>query len=399
MWPLALGLVAGHAGTAPHPIDLDMNLCWSSDSSAAAALRTPEAWCEKEGYERVMMADFPSTGSTWLRELLGYAAKAKGVPSPSCAVYESEHHEHCASRPGLYCEAGPGVCDGTLPKAALVKTHFPSNQNFNDLQLLNMSSCYQRLLVLVRQPLSLMNSNWHRGWPSDIGQLDCWTRWWAEQAQRLDPSKLLVVRYEDLCLETLPTLAKVLKFLGTPALTDQELTAALTDAPKCKYTKEDLGHMGTPLTAAEEYITETRYAKAWGYKAKQMPPAAAASEAAAARWEKMNGGKASFSALESKLRAIEAGTAAVAAGGTPLQADPGHAAQELAVVEARGALQQRLVQQQAQDAELWRRDAEAEARLQAVGSSSKQFATPHLVTAKELAVHAADAPQLRLGRA
>ena len=80
---------------------------------------------EHSAYRRVVLADYPSTGSSWLRALLSAVASQLGVPSPACSVYGSD--DECELEPqGLACPRGSGGC--TQPPAALVKTHFPAQE-------------------------------------------------------------------------------------------------------------------------------------------------------------------------------------------------------------------------------------------------------------------------------
>ena len=140
----------------------DDTKCWPAGHAF-----TRSDWCVGAGYKRIQMADFPTSGSSWLRLLLSYAATEAGKQSPSCAIYSNEAHLGCAQAEGLYCQnEAPGGCDGTMPASALVKTHFPAGgaPSFDKATVESQSSCFAKLVVLVREPLTLLRSNAKRGW-------------------------------------------------------------------------------------------------------------------------------------------------------------------------------------------------------------------------------------------
>lgn len=250
-------------------------VCASPTDHALAALKQPAAWCAGVGYERVVMADYPTSGSTWLRQLLSYVAAQVHQPSPSCAIFNDEQGKGCPESEGLYCrddrEGLDGACElggGTAaPPVALVKTHIPT------LGAVEPSMCFQRLLVLVREPLALQRANEARKqakaaagkpWPeTEPANLQCWSSWWESVVKTVPDA--LVVKYEDLCLATGETLAKVVAHLGMN-VSHRDTEAALAVAPKCRYSAADLEAQSKPAPG-DESLSESFAAvrDAWGY--------------------------------------------------------------------------------------------------------------------------------------
>lgn len=168
------------------------------------------------GFTKVILADYPSTGSTWLKKLLGAVSQEKVSGNPSCAIYP-EGKCMLNGTKGIYCD-----CDGFNPyqDAALVKTHFPSQEmlmhnDVNDWQY-QRSMDFDKLVHLVRHPVSAVMSNVHR-WPIPVivqaANMKDWGKWW-EKAKVEKGKPVMLLRYEDLCTNTSAKVHEVLQFIG-----------------------------------------------------------------------------------------------------------------------------------------------------------------------------------------
>ena len=185
------------------------------------------------------MADYPSTGSTWLKELLSHVANDLGLPSPACDIYDEgkSWKEEVGGVRTSCMDIGAG--NGTAPPSALVKTHYPSQgttpkEGINgpkDSQYLS-SMTFDRLLLLLRHPQSTRASNkkrWNANDKITSNTLGCWWLWWQRVAATLPAADILEVHYEELCLHTAREVARVLRFLGEgfAGVTDTEVEEAL----------------------------------------------------------------------------------------------------------------------------------------------------------------------------
>ena len=219
-------------------------------------------------HRRVQMADYPSTGSTYLASLLRMVTAHASMPSPVCSVYEHDL----------------GSCNRSS-SAVLVKSHFPSQEVLRGRPL-STSVQYNAtmhnldgLLVLLRDPLATLRSNVQR-WGGH-GRLNttehavferqlasgalvqrCWAAWWQRVCATLPARNVLVVRYEQLCTETVSTLLTILRFVGGiyAAVPRDAIARALAkerSASTCKYANDKQALAPTPRSAAEERLTKS----------------------------------------------------------------------------------------------------------------------------------------------
>lgn len=223
---------------------------------------------------RVAMTDYPSTGSTWLMELLRVASKHT-CSSPACSIY-TEDGGRCHPYKNIHCPCDWGEDQGAM----LFKTHFPaqeifSRSTFRDWQY-NISMRFDKMLLLVRHPVATIKSNLQRwGGDSDYlsGNLHCWGEWWNRARREAGHDRTTVVRYEDLCEHTSRTVYEVLQFLGgcygtiDPGYVRKQLEARPDLA--CIYTVGDLEAQTTAVTSEDRAVIRSLaplFAK-WGYKA------------------------------------------------------------------------------------------------------------------------------------
>jgi len=180
-------------------------------------------------YTRVILADFPSTGSTWMRNMLDTVCTSGfGLECgpPGCSVYddcnptnESEKHED------FWCPAGWHQEDGSV----LIKTHFPSAEfgEYQDSEVYAASTSFDKVVMMVRHPISLIDSMMYR-FSSTAGSnerlknetivaawnLACWGEWWRRVANNLGAGKVHIMRYEDLCFDAVNQLDQIAQFMG-----------------------------------------------------------------------------------------------------------------------------------------------------------------------------------------
>jgi hypothetical protein len=226
---------------------------------------------ESNGFTRVLLADYPSTGSTWLKQLLTAVATSEKMGSPSCAIY----NEGDCKLPGrVSCDCNDF---DTKRDAALIKTHFPAQELYNDQPLAdnqyNASMTYDRLIQLVRHPIASINSNldrWGGALRSQSENLQCWGQWWERVKDAVDDDKkVLVLRYEDLCMNTTAKVHEVLQHLGgnfaSISLQDVDTSLAARPDIACIHTK-DLQSQ-TQATPQSEFILKDlgELMGIWGY--------------------------------------------------------------------------------------------------------------------------------------
>lgn len=262
----------------------------SFDKTLASAQPTTEA-----NYTRVVMADYPSTGSSWLRHMLSELASRAGVANPTCSIYPeggcswyADDEQTTATRldckPSLrsYDERSGGEC--LMPPTALVKSHFPAQELQHGVAV---DSTYQfsrtmrldKLVLLARNPLDTLRSNRER-WGANVeDNLACWAAWWAPVASALAAQgKLLVLRYEELCEDTAGSLVALLKFLGSPydSWGEKDVEAMLSDNAELRCL-----HAGEAPTTPEDDYDAALYDKCWndafrGLNVTYEPPATGA---------------------------------------------------------------------------------------------------------------------------
>jgi hypothetical protein len=237
---------------------------------------------ESSNFTRVLLADYPSTGSTWLKQLLTAVATSKKMGSPSCAIY----NEGDCKLPGhVSCE-----CNNfdSRRDAALIKTHFPAQELYNSAPLADnqysSSMTYDRLVQLVRHPIASINSNidrWGGALHTQSKNLQCWGQWWERVKDAADDDKkVLVLRYEDLCINTTAKVHEVLQHLGGnfASISLQDVNTSLAARPDlaCIHT-EDLQSQ-TQATPQNEFILDDlgELMGVWGYstdkRTSEFPP-------------------------------------------------------------------------------------------------------------------------------
>lgn len=225
---------------------------------------------ELVSFARVVMADYPSSGSTWLKELLAVTATAEKAGNPSCAIYP----EGACQLSKAYCQ-----CDGFSPSqdAALIKSHYPAQELYNGVSLdseqYKATMGYDRLVHLVRHPVALIRSNVNRwgGSLSTMSQnLHCWGEWWERAKEKAGGPNVLVLRYEDICTNTTAKVHEVLQFLGgrfaSISLASVRATLAQRVDLDCLH-KNDL-YSQTQVTLETKSIIEDNkdLMARWGYR-------------------------------------------------------------------------------------------------------------------------------------
>jgi len=179
--------------------------------SAASAQKTGDVI-------RVVMADYPSTGSSWLKKLINVVARDAQHPcgEPACDIYNEAQCAHAEE--GLTCPCSWNAKDdGSL----FFKTHFPAQEIFRNMPLndaqYKKTMHFDKILYLLRHPVATMNSNADRwgGSPASMARtLECWGLWWERARASVGESQVHMLHYEDLCLDTPEILHGVLQFLG-----------------------------------------------------------------------------------------------------------------------------------------------------------------------------------------
>mgnify|MGYP006150681271 CR=1 FL=1 len=243
-----------------------------------------DAQTSNSTFARTMLADYPSTGSTWLLRLVNSVANATGTAPAGCAIY-GEYAVKVDE--DTYCP------DTNMSErgAALVKTHFPAQDQYRrkslaDSRQYGRSMRLDRLVVLLRHPLAAVRSNikrWRGSTSTQASNLECWANWWGRAARALPASSVHVLRYEDLCTDTAGEVARVIAFLGSPLAEQGTLPVIermLTETPSLACS-EHTDH-AAPYTAAEQSMLKrwTDRMQAWGYG---NASAATSSTAAAGR--------------------------------------------------------------------------------------------------------------------
>jgi len=232
---------------------------------------------------RVVMADFPSTGSTWLLKLVTAVTTDGGAcASPSCSVYGQEKigghanaYNCLVDKPGVYCPCGNRW---TPSQGALVfKTHFPvgplmKQQSFEG-PAYEASSQYVKMLLLVRHPIPTIKSNMQRwgGKASALSEnLRCWGKWWERGREAVGDTNVHLMRYEDLCLNTAQVLHDFLQFLGgcykEISLESVQSTLSRSKSLECYYT-HTLGKMSASVSFLDRQIIQKveDLMPLWGY--------------------------------------------------------------------------------------------------------------------------------------
>lgn len=200
----------------------------------------------QSSYTRVVMADYPTVGAGWVKNLVEAAFATSGVAgNPACSIYGGEGN--CTMSSDIHCR-----CNGFTSKqdVVLIKTHFPAQELYrhetcNDEQYANTLQ-FDKVLRVVRHPARIVEENADRfgGGVSQLAtNLVCYTSWWNRVAESLGSENVMVVRYEDLCQQTADTLFGVLQFFGGSASTisKEALDKLSRNATlSCEYSADDL---------------------------------------------------------------------------------------------------------------------------------------------------------------
>jgi len=229
---------------------------------------------KSRGFTRVLMADYPSTGSSWLKQLLTVVATSEGYGSPACAIYPEGDRKLPGDVSEVFCECADS---DVKPDAALIKTHYPAQELYNGESLAsgqyNASMGNDRILQLVRHPIASISSNvdrWGGNLQRQSGNLQCWGAWGERVKGAMDNKKnVLVLRYEDLCSNTAAKVHEVLQYLGgsfkSISLTSVEASLAACPDLACIH-KHDLERQ-TQVTSENEFILDDLQdlMTSWGY--------------------------------------------------------------------------------------------------------------------------------------
>jgi len=211
------------------------------------------------GIMRVAMADFPTTGSSFIRSLLQGVAHSVGLGSPNGDIYAT-HEQTVTSFEKVYTHPDWNSSMGST----VFKTHFPGNEYMNVIEdkspkslakipdRHNASMHFDKLLVMLRHPHATVRSNTDR-WEGKCYQdskciangLTCWANWWQSVISKVgQDSNIFYLRYEDLCLHTAQKLKEVFNFIGGAytSVTPDDIDKFFLDHPNklCRYTKHDL---------------------------------------------------------------------------------------------------------------------------------------------------------------
>lgn len=252
-----------------------------SAGSEVQQMPTESLATEETDLIKVVLADYPSTGSTWLKEMLSAISVAENAGNPSCSIYDE------GSCSPTYAKDIKCSCEGFFPwqSAALIKSHFPAQElymatSINSTQYLKTMD-FGKVLQLVRHPVAAVMSNVNR-WGGDVQRqsenLYCWGLWWErvkKTAGETGNGKVMVVRYEDLCLDTAQKMREILLFLGGKFATISlhKIEGTLSQHPElaCMRDANDLYDETQSSSSSAEKINalfaDNRLTESWGYPA------------------------------------------------------------------------------------------------------------------------------------
>lgn len=191
-------------------------------------------------FTHVMVPSFPSTGSTWLKELINGLSGAHDLgTSLTCDIYHEGKDMSLMSyeQQNLCCK---DEHSGDLG-AVSIKTHFPAQEQFHhspfeDSYQYSASMSFDKVLLLVRDPETTVASNNKRWGGSSIDSVYCWAAWWERVRVKMEtenPGNFQFLRYEDLCSDTVNTMMEVFDFMGVRVSRD-EVQARFAERPELK---------------------------------------------------------------------------------------------------------------------------------------------------------------------
>lgn len=243
------------------------------EGSEVFSLAASSSAADKVSFTRVVMADYPSTGSTWLRQMLSAISIAEKLGNPSCSIYPEGECKPDSTN-DIQCD-----CDGfdPQPDAVLFKSHYPAQELYHHGSLnssqYHATMGFDKILQLVRHPRDTVLSNIHR-WGGSLSKqsdnLHCWGLWWERAKEAAGDENVLVVRYEELCGSTAETMHDVCQFLGGrfAAIPLEEIEKTLGDRPdlaclRNSSNETSLAEIGSESTPALPDMSELLYR--WGY--------------------------------------------------------------------------------------------------------------------------------------
>lgn len=264
------------AANAARPSLDDVSIATSSSQcppgSEVFTLSTESRPTRRE-FTNVVLADYPSTGSSWLRVLLEKVSVSDGATTcgaPGCSIYKGEWESPCESN-NAHCPCSWSPASG----ARLVKDHYPAldlwqNASLNS-RVYEKTMDFDKVIHLLRHPVPTVTSNVRRfsGTPASQSEtLRCWGKWWERVKATAGSDKVHVLRYEDLCRDTVVEVEKVLQFLGGcySGISASSIQKTIQDNPdlECIH-KDELFDMAAGLHA-ETIINEVGdLMDIWGY--------------------------------------------------------------------------------------------------------------------------------------
>lgn len=205
--------------------------------------------------DRIVLATYPMTGSSWLQRLLGSSVRqVYNLPNPACTIYKEEDESLVEAFEDVYCDSDWSAIiarDTWRKGAALFKSYYPAQELLGEEPLedwqYNVSRGFDKIVLLVRHPVSTVAFNSERwGVAEASAALSCWAAWWRRAMDTVTLENVLVVRFEDLCLYVDREVERVLEFLGSAyaGVTRKHVRKALKQDPslRCTYSASDLRH-------------------------------------------------------------------------------------------------------------------------------------------------------------
>jgi len=252
------------------------NGCKSRDSANQLSLSLQpldKYGLRSRNISRVVMADFPTMGSSWLRMMMRRISWMVGLQSPIGAVYPEEPFTKQSAFEKVYVDKGWNSSMGSV----VFKTHWPADVDLEGprlpqkiKELHDATMHFDKAIVMLRHPHALVKSNFRR-WDKKCYQslsciakgLDCWASWWEHALSgKRELGQVHFVRYEDLCVNPVPEIKRVFDFLGAPYddistnQIAQYFEGNYTDWRECVYSPKQLHNQATAFNIGSDHITE-----------------------------------------------------------------------------------------------------------------------------------------------
>eukprot|EP01084_Bolivina_argentea_P072079 130913_1 len=173
-------------------------------------------------FMHIIAPSFYSSGSSWFRSLLNELS-GNGI---GCDIYhETKINLSKYKHQNLWCPNNAATAEDF--GAVTIKTHFPHiDGDKNGTQFIHSdqhkaSMSFDKVLVIVRDPESILKSIINRGWGNGnkIENIYCWNAWWDRVRVKLENDNktdhFMYLRYEQLCSEPIHTMMQVFKFMET----------------------------------------------------------------------------------------------------------------------------------------------------------------------------------------